>query len=89
MRFVIQVEEDSGIVGVEWCEILPEHNAVRVGHGMLPDVVPPLVAIRPVQIEDDVAILRSAFVHDLMNQIAIGLAVAVLFRCLAEPAILR
>ena len=73
MRFVIQIVKHGGMVGEDRSEILPEGQAVRVGHGMLADVLAPLVAIRPVQIEDDVTGVGGAVGGDLPHQLAIGL----------------
>ena len=88
MRLVIQIVKDRGLVRIDRREILPERQAVGVGHGMLADVHAPFVAIRPMQIQNDVAALRRAGVHRLMHQIAIGFPAIGLFGRLAEPAIL-
>ena len=56
---------------------------------MLADVRAPLIAIGPVQIENDVALLGGAGVDRLLHERAVGLAAIGLFRPFAEPTILR
>ena len=89
MRVVVKVEYHGRMILENTCEILPEHQAVAVGHEMLPDLFAPLARVRPVQVENDVAAFRRASVHDQMDQGAISLALILLIGHLAEPSILR
>ena len=56
---------------------------------MLADIFAPLARVVPVQIEDDIAVLRGAHLHDLLHKGAVRRAVIGLLRRFAEPAILR
>ena len=63
VRFVIQSKRTAGLLAYTRRKIFPERQAVRVRHGMLADVRAPFVAIRPVQIKDDITLLGGAFIH--------------------------
>lgn len=86
VRFIIQIKDDGWIVGVNRRATFPERNAVQVGHGMLADVRAPFVAIRPMQIKNDVTMLGGTLLHDLFDQSAIGLAAVVLFARLCQTS---
>jgi hypothetical protein len=85
---VVQVVNDGRMVRIDRRDILPERQAVPVGHRVLADVLPPLPCVGPVQIQHDIDPLRSAELHHFIDEGAIGLAFVVLFRRFSKPAVL-
>ena len=77
------------MVRIDRSDILPERQAVLVGHRVLADVLTPLAHIRPVQIEHDIDALCGTEVHNLLDQGTVRLAFILLPGGLAEPAVLR
>src|SRR5439155_7869709 len=75
VRLVVEVEEDGGMVFVGLGDVLPERQAVLVGHDVLGDLLAPHACVRPVQVQYNVTAPRGAGIHDLLDESAVGFAV--------------
>ena len=89
MGFVIEIEDDGRMILIDSRAVFPKGDAVLVRHGMLGNVRAPLATVRPVQVEDDVAVLGGAGDDHLFDQGSVARAVVLLLRSFAKPPILR
>src|SRR5439155_15492705 len=89
VRLVVQVEQDSRMVPVRRRQLLPERQAILVGHYVLTDMLAPLPGVRPVQVQHHVTAPVRAGVHDLLDQTPVRLALVLLLGCFSEPTVLR
>jgi len=69
-------------------DILPKRDAIAVRQIVLADIFSPLAGIGPVQIENEIDVVRCAEVDQLPDERAVAGGVAFLSGGLAEPAIL-